>query len=118
MTSQQLEVEVHKHGDLSVVAMRGRLDAAQAAFAREQVAHLAGSGHSRIVLDLADLGWIDSSGVGVLVSLSRRSRGAGGDVRVAGLNGQPKEIFRLLRLELAFPIFESIETALNSYAVT
>ena len=42
---------------------------------------------------------VDSSGVGAIVSLYKRVRGAGGEVVVAGLRDQPLAIFRLLRLD-------------------
>jgi anti-sigma B factor antagonist len=52
-----------------------------------------------VALDLTSLKSIDSSGVGAVVSLFKRVRAHGGRVRVKGLQGQPLEIFRLLRLD-------------------
>ncbi|HMW03405.1 MAG TPA: STAS domain-containing protein, partial [Acidobacteriota bacterium] len=46
---------------------------------------------------------IDSSGVGAIVSLFKRVRTLQGDVKIARLRGQPAEIFKLLRLDRAFP---------------
>ena len=45
------------------------------------------------------------------VSLFKRLRTLGGDVKIAGLTGQPKEIFRLLRLDRVFDVFDSVEAA-------
>jgi anti-sigma B factor antagonist len=52
-----------------------------------------------VVVDLSFLRVIDSSGVGAIVSLYKRVRATGGDVRVVGLRDQPLAIFQLLRLD-------------------
>ena len=56
-----------------------------------------------ITVDLSALRLIDSSGVGVLVSLFKRIRASGGEVRLEGLRDQPLAIFKLLRLDRVFP---------------
>jgi anti-sigma B factor antagonist len=53
---------------------------------------------------MTDLRLIDSSGVGVLVSLYKRVRANGGDVRFAGVTAQPLVIFKLLRLDHVFTL--------------
>ena len=100
--------------DVMRVAIGGRLDVTSAPVIRGQLSSLVDASAEktmRVVVELADLKWIDSSGVGALVSLYKRVRLGGGDVKVAGLSGQPKEIFRLLRLEAAFEVFDSVEEA-------
>ena len=57
-----------------------------------------------VTLDLSALRLIDSSGVGVIVSLFKRVRAHGGQVRIVGLRDQPRAIFRLLRLDRVFPV--------------
>jgi len=53
-------------------------------------------------VDLSSLRLIDSSGVGVVVSLYKRCKAHGGQVRVEGLSNQPLTIFKLLRLDQVF----------------
>ena len=55
-----------------------------------------------VTVDLSELRLIDSSGVGVLVSLYKRVRARGGTVRFVGVTAQPLAIFKLLRLDRAF----------------
>jgi anti-sigma B factor antagonist len=55
-------------------------------------------------VDLSELRLIDSSGVGVLVSLYKRVRANGGDVRFEGATAQPLVIFKLLRLDRVFAL--------------
>jgi len=68
-----------------------------------------------VVFDLKDLTLIDSSGVGAIVSLFKRDRMLGGAVKIAALANQPKEIFRLLKLDRAFDLFETVEEALAKF---
>ncbi|MCB9555604.1 MAG: STAS domain-containing protein [Deltaproteobacteria bacterium] len=96
--------------DVAIAMIGGRLDANNAQGVREKLAELADQAQS-VVVDLSSLEWIDSSGVGALVSLYKRVLTAGGKVNVACLNGQPKEIFRLLRLDAALRAFPSVDEA-------
>ncbi len=61
-------------------------------------------GDSQVTLELSSLRLIDSSGVGVIVSLFKRIRANGGQVKIVGLRDQPRAIFRLLRLDRVFPV--------------
>ena len=78
----------------------------------EAFAHLfVGQDPLRIARHVRALETIDSSGVGAIISLYKRLRLKGGDVGIARLRGQPKEIFRLLRLDRAFELYETLEQA-------
>src|SRR4029078_5225997 len=57
-----------------------------------------------LTLELTALRLIDSSGVGVIVSLFKRIRANGGQVKIVGLRDQPRAIFRLLRLDRVLPV--------------
>ena len=70
---------------------------------------------TKVVFDLRDLTLIDSSGVGAIVSLFKRVRMLGGDVKIACLANQPKEIFRLLRLDRAFDLFDTVDEAKTKF---
>jgi anti-sigma B factor antagonist len=70
---------------------------------------------NKVVVDISEVKTIDSSGVAVIVSLFKRLRAVGGGVRVAGLHGQPKEIFHFLRLDQALPIFASVDDAAKNF---
>ena len=108
-----LEFQHRQEADnITVLALKGRLDALTAPELRPTIDGLVERGHNRVVCDLHDLETIDSSGVGAIVSLFKRSRMKGGDVKIARLRGQPKEIFRLLRLDRAFELCEELQTAI------
>jgi anti-sigma B factor antagonist len=116
MSDPKVEVQLTSRGDVAVLAIKGRLDAVRVGAVREEIAGLPGKGHPRVVLDLAELDWIDSSGVGALVVLYKNARAKGGEVKVANLQRQPREIFRLLRLETAFEVLDSVDAAVAKLA--
>jgi anti-sigma B factor antagonist len=82
--------------------IEGELDAVTAPELRGPFDALVAEGRDRITVDLSGLRLIDSSGVGAIVSLYKRVRASGGDVKVTGVNDQPAAIFRLLRLDKVF----------------
>jgi anti-sigma B factor antagonist len=69
-------------------------------------------GAQTVVIDFTRSGYIDSSGLGALVSLSKRIRDAGGDLRLAGLNDDLRTLFELTRLDQLFPLYVTRADAL------
>lgn len=91
-------------GDETTLQVDGTLDAVTAPELRQVADQLVSEQCRSVTLDLSSLGLIDSSGVGVIVSLFKRIRGIGGEVRIVGLRDQPRAIFRLLRLDRVLSI--------------
>ncbi|HSN99377.1 MAG TPA: STAS domain-containing protein [Candidatus Nanopelagicales bacterium] len=91
------------NGEVTVVQIEGTLDAVTAPEFRTLVDELVAESRKDITLELSGLRLIDSSGVGVIVSLFKRIRANDGKVRIVGLRDQPRAIFRLLRLDRVFP---------------
>jgi anti-sigma B factor antagonist len=90
--------------DGTLLRLRGELDALSCPELRPVVDTLAEQGKCTVTVDLSELRLIDSSGVGVLVSLYKRVRANGGEVKFAGVTAQPLVIFKLLRLDRAFEL--------------
>jgi anti-sigma B factor antagonist len=90
-------------GDETLLTIDGTLDALTAPELRPVLDQLVSEGKKSITVDLSHLRLIDSSGVGALVSLLKRVRAYGGEVRVAGVRDQPLAIFKLLQLHRVFP---------------
>ena len=86
------------------INIEGTLDAVTAPDARATFDQVVLEAWKDITLELSALRLIDSSGVGVIVSLFKRVRAYNGTVRIVGLRDQPRAIFRLLRLDRVFPM--------------
>ncbi len=105
--------ERNERGGVTVLSLSGNLDAATSTGLKSEVVALTDAGKVRVAVDLARLKLIDSTGVGVLISLFKRARAAGGAVSFCGVTGQPREIFRLLRLDKSLDLCASVDEALG-----
>ena len=72
-------------------------------------------GERRLLIDFSRTGYIDSSGLGALVSISKRVRESGGELRLSGLNDDLRSLFELTKLDTLFAITETPEQALTSF---
>jgi anti-anti-sigma factor len=99
-------------GEVTIWKISGHLDSGVEDEMLAKIDDLLARRKARVVLDLQNLTLLDSSGVGTLVSLLKRARAMQGEVRAAGLQGQPAEIFELLRLDKAFAAAPTVEAAL------
>jgi anti-sigma B factor antagonist len=95
----------------TVLSLKGSLNELTAPEIKPDIDALVSEKRLQVAVDLAGLDLIDSSGVGAIVSLFKRLRMIGGDVKIAALRGQPKEIFRILRLEKAFDLVATVADA-------
>jgi anti-sigma B factor antagonist len=70
----------------------------------------------RFVIDFSRTGYIDSSGLGALVSISKKVREQGGELRLSGLNEDLRSLFELTKLDTLFAISDTAERAVGSFA--
>jgi len=84
------------------VAIRGSLDINTAPALAEEIDRIIQSKATKVLVDLAGLDLIDSSGVAALVKLYKGVRGAGGVVTISNARDQPLAIFKLLRMDKVF----------------
>jgi anti-sigma B factor antagonist len=72
-------------------------------------------GERKLLVDFAKTGYIDSSGLGALVSISKKVREQGGELRLAGLNEDLRSLFELTKLDTLFGIADSSAQALAGF---
>lgn len=92
-----------------------RLDAHNSNELKSQLMNLFEDGKSNIVIDLQHVRFIDSSGLGALVSGFKNAGSREGNLKLCGLQKQVKSMFELTRLHRVFEIFPSDEEALSSF---
>ena len=110
-----MPLHVSKHGDVTIVEVEGQLIVSNRQELKQRVADESDGGARKILVDFARTGYIDSAGLGVLVSLAKRMRELGGDVRLANLNDDLQTLFELTKLDTLFQIADSRERALESF---
>ena len=72
-------------------------------------------GERKFLIDFSRTGYIDSSGLGALVSVSKKVREDGGQLRLAGLNEDLRSLFELTKLDTLFAISETPDQALATF---
>jgi anti-sigma B factor antagonist len=100
---------------VTVVQVDGQLIVGNRQELKELVQAALDRGDRRLLIDFSGTGYIDSSGLGALVSISKRIREAGGELRLAGLNDDLRSLFELTKLDTLFTISETSEQALASF---
>jgi anti-sigma B factor antagonist len=98
---------------VAVLHLDGRLNMVSAARLREAVTSTVAKGHTRIAVDLADVDFMDSSGLGALISGLKTARQAGGDLRIAAPSEQVKLVLQLTNMERVLLAHERAETAFS-----
>jgi anti-sigma B factor antagonist len=73
------------------------------------------NGERKLLVDFAKTGYIDSSGLGALVSISKKVREQGGELRLSGLNEDLRSLFELTKLDTLFAIADDTAQALNGF---
>lgn len=106
---------IGKVGDVTVVEVDGQLIVGNRQELKQKVLDELDRGDRHFLVDFARTGYIDSSGLGVLVSLSKKIREHGGELRLANLNDDLKTLFELTKLDTLFQIAETRERALESF---
>jgi len=112
-----MDINTKSAGDYFLVSPQGeRLDAHAAVAFKEFMAKTIDEGNNKIVLDLRQITFIDSSGLGAIVTTLKRV-GADGKLVVAGLNDKTRSIFEMTRMDRVFDIHTSVEGAFESLGI-
>ena len=108
-----MSFEVSKSGEVMVISVEGQLIVGNRQELKQKVLEELEKGEHKFVVDFSSTGYIDSSGLGVLVSLSKKIREQGGELRLASLNEDLRTLFELTKLDTLFKIADSREQALE-----
>jgi anti-sigma B factor antagonist len=105
--------QVNKQTGVTVVDVEGQLIVGNRQELKQKVLEELEGGERKFVIDFSNTGYIDSSGLGVLVSLSKKIREQGGELRLASLNEDLRTLFELTKLDTLFKISDSRDEALR-----
>ena len=72
---------------------------------------------AKLVLDLSNLRFVDSSGLGAILSCLRQLNGMGGELKLCGMAKTVRALFELVRMHRVFEIFNNRDEALRSFGV-
>ena len=102
-------------GGVVVIGVDGQLIVSNRHELKERVSEAVDFGSRKVLVDFTRTGYIDSSGLGALVSLAKKLRETGGELRLAGLNEDLRTLFELTKLDTLFAITASADEALKGF---
>lgn len=108
----ELDIALEHLGDHSVIVLSGEVDVYSAPKLRDTIKNLVEEGRYRIVVDLEDVAFLDSTGLGVLVGGLKRVRHHQGDLGIICKQERILRIFRITGLTKVFTIYSSREDLL------
>ncbi|HET6406643.1 MAG TPA: STAS domain-containing protein [Chthoniobacteraceae bacterium] len=98
----------------AVISPQGELDLHNSPVVKEQLESLIGEQRPKVVVDLSDVSYIDSSGLAVFIEAMQRIMGYGGSFVICGLQENVRNIFSIARLDQVFRIFPDQSAALSA----
>jgi len=111
-----LEIEQREHEGIVILDLKGRITlGAEASELRDKVKELNDAGSHNLVLDLAKVDYIDSTGLGALVMCATSLRRSQGNVKLLSLNRRTCELLVMTKLATVFEIFTEEQDAVNSF---
>jgi anti-sigma B factor antagonist len=103
-------------GDVTVVDAAGRITLGEGASTlRDTIRDLAAAGNKNLLLNLAEVSYIDSSGIGELVSAFTTVANAGGKVKLLNLTKRVQDLLQITKLYTVFEVFSAEDDAVRSF---
>lgn len=104
-------------GDVTIVEAAGRVTLGESVSQlRDEIRQLIDNGRTKILLNLADVTYIDSSGIGELVTSYTTVKNRGGALKLLKLTQRVQDVLQITKLSTVFEIFDEEATALKSFS--
>jgi|SRR5215469_9289615 len=111
-----LDIQQREREGILILDLKGRLTVGREATAfRDKISELNQAGSHNLVLNLAGIDFIDSTGLGALVMCATSLRRNGGNIKLLNLNRRNIELLVMTKLATVFEIFNDEQDAVNSY---
>jgi anti-sigma B factor antagonist len=111
-----LTLKQRQSGDVTIIDASGRITLGEGSSAfRDTVKQLVTDGNKKILVNLSDVSYIDSSGIGELVSAFTSVSGAGGTMKLVGLTKRIKDLLQITKLYTVFDVHEEEGHAIASF---
>jgi anti-sigma B factor antagonist len=112
-----VKLSTRQVGNVTVIDIAGRITLGEGSSAlRENLRDLVAKNQNKILLNLGDVTYIDSSGIGELVSGYTTVTNTGGSLKLLNLNKRVKDLLQITKLYTVFETFEDEAAAIRSYA--
>jgi anti-sigma B factor antagonist len=110
-----MQATIERIADVTVAMVPGEsLDASNAKEFKQSIAPVL-TANAKVVFDLSQVHFVDSSGLGGLLSCLRQLHAAGGELKLCGLATPVRHLFELVRMDRIFDIFQTQADAVNAF---
>jgi anti-sigma B factor antagonist len=109
---EDLSIHVHVVDDMQVFELTGSLDIATSPTVRAALTSASERGDHRLIVDLTQVDFLDSTGLGALIGAQRRAKAFDGDVRLVAKEGQILRLLRITGLLKVFAVYPTLDDAL------
>jgi anti-sigma B factor antagonist len=110
-----MDIAVENFGALTIATLhRDELDASNVQDFKRDIAPVLAENRN-VVLDLSHLRFVDSSGLGAMLSCLRQLNAAGGDLKLCGMSKTVRAVFELVRMHRIFDIYDTREQAVSAF---
>jgi anti-sigma B factor antagonist len=114
--SVDMTIKEKMHGDVAVLSFKGNLmGEPDSTDVREKIYSLLQEGITKIVLDLGQVKWVNSSGLGTLIAAMTSVKTKGGEMRMARVTDKVESLFAITQLIKVFKTYETVERAVASF---
>jgi anti-sigma B factor antagonist len=112
----QLNLKERQEGDVTILDLSGKITIGEGSVQlREAVRGLLDGGRKKILLNLGDVAYVDSSGIGELVSSYTTTNNQGGQLKLLNLTKKIQDLLMIAKLLTVFETFDNEQAALASY---
>ena len=111
-----MEIVERRLEEIPILAVSGKLVAGESVSRlREKVSEMSKAGENRIILEMEDVPYVDSSGLGMLVHCYTTLERLGGGLRLVNLSTRNLELLVLTKLSTVFQLYDDEQEAVNSF---
>ena len=111
-----MKISRREEGSISVIQPKGKITIGEGdILLREEINKALGEEKKKLVLDLGEVSYMDSAGVGELVSVYTSVKNRGGELKLANLTKKIKDLLAITQLLTIFDAFDSTDEAINSF---
>jgi anti-sigma B factor antagonist len=114
-----LTAKTRRVGNVAIVDLSGKITLGEnTGILRDELRSLMSQGSKNIVLNMKDVSYVDSAGLGELVGAYTTATNQGGAVKLLHMQGKMKDLMQITKLHTIFPAFEDEQQALSSFGAT
>jgi anti-sigma B factor antagonist len=113
-----VKLTTHQKSDVTIIDISGKLTLGEGTSSlRTKIRELVEGGSRRIVLNMADVSYMDSSGLGEMIASHTTVTTAGGEMKLLNLAKRVHDLLKLTKLYTVFEVFEDEPSAVDSFPV-